>query len=145
MRFLLIILLALLASSCSSYEKREAVRADHDIDMNIPTIDDIIVARKKEYISKCYEPVLYREASNNPKKCQTELQQLLERRWTSDFTQVQADMAADELFFTDVRDYLDKQFKKDRRLGNAVSKRFSSMDEIMEYYKPKYSFRANSK
>jgi len=144
MRFLLLIQLILLLS-CSSVEKREAVRADHDTDMNIPAIDDFIISLKKEYIERCYMPVLKRIPSNAPRPCENDLLQLLERRYSMDYTQEHVDMAADELFFTDIKDRLQKKIKTEPSLRNAVRKRFRTMDEIIAYYKPKYTFRKMEK
>jgi len=140
MRFILLISIIFLFS-CSSVEKREAVRADHDMDMNIPAIDDFIVKLKKEYIESCYMPVLKKIASNAPRQCETDLLQLLERRYSMNYTQEHVDMAADDLFFRDIRDRLQKKIKTEPSLRRAVSKRFSSMDDIIAYYKPKYTFR----
>jgi hypothetical protein len=122
-------------------EKREAVKAEHDMDMNLPAIDDMIVSMKKEYIDRCYMPVIKRVASNAPRPCETELFQLLERRYSTHYTQEHVDMAADDLFFKDVRERLAKKLKTDTSLRRAVGKRFGSMNEIMDYYKPKYTFR----
>ena len=144
MRFLLLIQLILLLS-CSSVEKREALRADHDTDMNVPAIDDFIISLKKEYIERCYMPVLKRIPSNAPRPCENDLLQLLERRYSMDYTQEHVDMAADELFFTDIKDRLQKKIKTEPSLRNAVRKRFKNMDEIIAYYKPKYTFRKTEK
>jgi hypothetical protein len=122
-------------------EKREAIMADHDMDMNIPAIDDFIVSLKKEYIERCYVPILKKIASNAPRPCENDLLQLLERRYSMNYTQEHVDMAADELFFKDIRERLQKKIKTEPSLRKAVSKRFRSMDEIMAYYKPKYTFR----
>jgi hypothetical protein len=139
MHFLLFIPIIFLFS-CGGFEKREAVKAEHDLDMNIPAIDDMIVSLKKEYIERCYTPILKKIASNAPRPCETSLLQLLERRYPMDYEQKHVDMAADELFFKDVRERLTKKIKTEPSLRRAVSKRFNSMDEIMEYYKLRYSF-----
>ena len=137
--FLLIPILLLFA--CSSVEKREAVRAEHDSDMNIPAVDDFIVSLKKEYIERCYMPVVKRIASNSPRPCETALFQLLERRYSMNYTQEHVDMAADELFFSDIKTRLQERMRTDRNMRRQVSKRFRTMDEIIDYYKPKYTFR----
>ena len=144
MRFLLLIQLILLLS-CSSVEKREALRADHDTDMNVPAIDDFIISLKKEYIERCYMPVLKRIPSNAPRPCENDLLQLLERRYSMDYTQEHVDMAADELFLSDIKDRLQKKIKTEPNLRNAVRKRFKNMDDIIGYYKPKYTFRKTEK
>jgi hypothetical protein len=140
MRFSLIFLLIFLVS-CGNVEKREAVKADHEMDMNLPVIDDMIVLQKREYIERCYMPVMKKIASNSPRPCETSLFQLIERRFPANYTQEHVDMAADELFFRDVRERLTKKLRADPGLRRAVSKRFGSMDELINYYKPKYSFR----
>jgi len=134
--------LALMATiSCSSVEKREAVRAEHSVRMNIPEIDDIIVLNKKQYIDLCYMPVMKRVPSNAPRPCETRLFQTLERRYSMNYTQEHVDMAADDLFFQDIRDVLLDKINKDARLKREVRKRFKTMDDLMAYYKPRYSFR----
>jgi len=125
-------------------EKREVVRADHEKDMNIPAVDDFIISHKKEYIERCYMPVVKRIASNSPRPCETALFQLLERRYSMTYTQEHVDMAADELFFSDIKDKLQNKMKTDRNLRRAVSKRFRTMDEVIDYYKPKYTFRKSA-
>jgi len=141
MRFIILTIATIFLLSCSSMEKREAVRADHEMDMNIPAIDDFIVSLKKEYIERCYTPVLKKIASNSPRPCETSLIQMLERRYSLNYTQEQVDLAADELFFADIRERLQKKIKTEPNLRKAVSKKFRSMDDIMAYYKPKYTFR----
>jgi hypothetical protein len=138
---LLLCFAAFIAASCSSVEKREAVKADHDMNMKIPAIDDMIVTRKKEYIERCYMPVLKKIASNSPRPCETVLQQALERRHSMDFTQEHVDIVADELFFKDMREGIVKKIKAEPNLRRAVNKRFNSMDELMAYYRPKYTFK----
>jgi len=143
MRIILFIF-AIILLSCSSVEKREVIRADHEKDMNIPAVDDLIVSNKKEYIERCYMPVLKRIASNSPRPCETALLQLLERRYSMTYTQEHVDMAADELFFADIKDKLQNKMKSDRNMRRAVSKRFRTMDEVIDYYKPKYTFRKSA-
>jgi hypothetical protein len=141
MRLLLLPIPIIFLLACSSVEKREAVRADHDRGMNIPAVDDMIVSLKKEYIERCYMPVLKRTPSNSPRPCETALFQLLERRYSMEYTQDQVDYAADEIFFPDFKERLTKKMQEDRSLRRAVGKRFRNMDEVMAYYKSKYSFR----
>ena len=140
MRFLLFIA-AISLFSCGSVEKREAVQAEHETNMRIPAVDDMIVKDKKEYIERCYMPVYKKIASNSPRPCETALQQLLERRYPTNYTQEHVDMAADELFFTDIREKLSKKAKTDRKLSRSIGKRFKNMDDAMAYYKSKYTFR----
>jgi hypothetical protein len=125
-------------------EKREVVRADHDTGRGVSAVDDMIIPLQKEYIERCYMPVLKREASNSPRPCVTALFQLLERRYSMNYTQEHVDMAADELFFADFKDRLGKKMREDKTLRKSVGKKFRSMDEVIDYYKSKYTFRKNS-
>jgi len=117
------------------------VQAEHEKNMRIPAIDDMIVKDKKEYLERCYIPVYKKIASESPRPCETKLQQLLERRFYTNYTQEHVDMAADELFFSDIRDKIQAQIKKDSKLRKALGKRFKNMDEVVDYYKSKYTFR----
>jgi len=142
MRIFLFILVIFLLS-CGGVEKREAVRADHEDNMDIPAIDDFIVSQKKKYIEQCYMPVLKRIPSNSPHPCETSLFQLLERRYSMTYTQEHVDMAADELFFTDLKERLQERIKADPSLRKTINKKraFRNMDAVIAYYKPKYTFR----
>jgi uncharacterized protein YceK len=140
MRYILLIAVIFLLG-CSSVEKREAVRASHDENMNIPAIDDMIVAWKKEYIEFCYMPVLKRIASSSPRPCETQLFQMLERRYSMNYTQEHVDMAADDLFFAGIKDKLLGKIKADESLRKKIRRKFKTMDDIIAYYKPKYTFR----
>ena len=138
---LFLCLLTAVIVSCSSVEKREAVRAEHSGRMTIPEIDDLIILHKKQYIDLCYMPVVKRIASNSPRPCETKLFQTLERRYSMSYTQEQVDMAADELFFEDMHTALLEKINKDAKLKRTVRKKFKDMNELMAYYKPRYSFR----
>jgi len=140
MRFLLLIPTIFLLS-CGSVEKREVSVAEHEKNMRIPAIDDMIVKDKKEYLERCYMPVLKKIASESPRPCETQLQQLLERRYYANYTQEHVDMAADEMFFRDIKDKIAKQVRTDAKLRKALGKRFKNMDEVIDYYKSKYTFR----
>jgi len=140
MRFLLFISVIFLLS-CGSVEKREVVQAEHEKNMRIPEIDDIIVKDKKEFLERCYTPVLKKIASESPRPCETKLQQLLERRYYTNYTQEHVDMAADEIFFSDIKDKIAKLSRTNTRIKRALQKRFRTMDEVMDYYKSKYTFR----
>jgi len=140
MRFLLFIPIFLLIS-CGGVEKREVVQAEHEKNMRIPAIDDMIVKDKKEYLERCYMPVFKKIASESPRPCETKLQQLLERRYYTNYTQEHVDMAADEIFFNDIKDKISKQIRTDTKLRKALGKRFKNMDEVVDYYKSKYTFR----
>jgi hypothetical protein len=127
--------------SCGSVEKREVVQAEHEKNMRIPVIDDMIVKDKKEYLERCYMPVWKKIASESPRPCETKLQQLLERRYYTNYTQEHMDMAADEIFFNDIKDKIQTKIKSDSKLRKALSKRFKNMEEVKDYYKSKYTFR----
>jgi len=140
MRFLLLILVIFLFS-CGSAEKRDVSVAEHEKNMRIPAIDDMIVKDKKEYLERCYWPVYKKVASESPRPCETKLQQLLERRYYTNYTQEHVDMAADEMFFNDIKDKIAKQVRTDAKLRKALGKRFKNMNEVIDYYKSKYTFR----
>jgi len=140
MLFLLLIPVIFLLS-CGSAEKRDVSMAEHEKNMRIPAIDDMIVKDKKEYLERCYWPVYKKEASGSPRPCETQLQQLLERRYYTNYTQEHVDMAADEMFFRDIKDKIAKQVRTDVKLRRALGKRFRTMDEVIDYYKSKYTFR----
>jgi hypothetical protein len=142
MRFILLIT-AILLVSCGSAEKRDVVQAEHEKNMRIPAIDSMIVNDKKEYLERCYMPVFKKIASESPRPCETKLQQLLERRYYTNYTQEHVDMAADEIFFKDIRDKIQTKIKTDTRLRKALGKRFRNMDEVEDYYKSKYTFRVD--
>jgi hypothetical protein len=113
MLFILLIPVIFLLS-CGSAEKRDVSVAEHEKNMRIPAIDDLIVKDKKEY---------------------------LERRYYANYTQEHVDMAADEMFFRDIKDKIAKQVRTDVKLRRALGKRFKNMDEVIDYYKSKYTFR----
>jgi len=140
MRFLLYIPVIFLLS-CGNVEKRDVVQADHDVKMRIPAIDAMIVKDKKEYLERCYMPVYKKIASESPRPCETALQQLLERRYYANYTQEHVDMAADELFFKDIKEKIQSKLKTDAKLRKDLGKRFKNMDEVIDYYKSKYTFR----
>jgi len=140
MLFILLIPVIFLLS-CGSAEKRDVSIAEHEKNMRIPAIDDLIVKDKKEYLERCYWPVYKKEASESPRPCETQLQQLLERRYYANYTQEHVDMAADEMFFRDIKDKIAKQVRTDTKLRKALGKRFRTMDEVIDYYKSKYTFR----
>ena len=140
MLFLLLIPVIFLLS-CGSAEKRDVSMAEHEKNMRIPAIDDMIVKDKKEYIERCYMPVLKKIASNSPRPCETTLQQLLERRYPTNYTQEHVDMAADEVFFNDIKNKIADKIKKDSKLRKDLNKRFKNMNEVIDYYKSKYTFR----
>ena len=133
--------LAALLVGCSSVKTPKANLADHDEDHNIPAIDQMIISMKKEYIQKCYLPVVKREPPENA--CQTELFQLLERRYHADYSQDHVDMASNDLFFKDVNTKITDLVRKDRQVGAAARRAFGSTDEMMAYYREAYKFETN--
>ena len=136
--FLFLAISALLVG-CSSVRTPSTELADHDEDHNIPAIDRMIISMKKEYIQKCYLPVVKREPPENA--CQTELFQLLERRYHADYSQDHVDMASNDLFFKDVDAEITKMVRSDPEVRSALrTGAFRSTDEMKTYYKSKYMF-----
>ena len=134
--------LAALLMGCSSVKTPKADLADHDEDHNIPAIDEMIISMKKEYIQKCYMPVAKREPPENA--CQTELFQLLERRYHADYSQDHVDMASNDLFFKDIDDRISQMVRSDPEVREALSNgAFRSINEMKTYYKSKYMFSHN--
>ena len=87
-RFLAIAGFAMILAACSSTRMPTAkVATHHDSSRNIPKIDNMIVDLKKSYISQCYEPILEKNPPEN--QCQTELFQMLERRYHMNYNQHQ--------------------------------------------------------
>lgn len=128
-----------LLSSCASEQMPKAELASHDSGHNIPSIDNMIVNLKKSYISQCYAPILRRDPPEN--QCQTELFQLLERRYHIDYNQNQVNMASDELFFRDVDTRIRKMVRTDPEVREAVRNgAFRNADDMLAYYKDKYAF-----
>ena len=138
----LFLALSVLLVGCSSVKTPKASLADHDEDHNIPAIDRMIISMKKEYIQKCYMPVAKREPPENA--CQTELFQLLERRYHSDYSQDHVDMASNDLFFKDIDAEITKMVRSDPEVRSALRNgAFRSTEEMKTYYKSKYMFSHN--
>lgn len=137
-RYALALVASLALLACSTTNMPKATYAEHEPGKSIPAIDDMIVSLKGEYIDRCYKPV----AKHNPpdNQCQTELFQLLERRYRLSYQKEHVDMASDELFFRDVDTRLRKMVKTDIEVRDEVKNKFSSMNEMMAYYKSKYGF-----
>jgi len=135
-------LIAAILMGCSSVKAPKASLADHDEDHNIPAIDQMIISMKKEYIQKCYMPVAKREPPENA--CQTELFQLLERRYHADYSQDHVDMASNDLFFKDIDAEINKMVRSDPEVRAALRNgAFQSINEMKTYYKSKYMFSHN--
>jgi hypothetical protein len=144
MRFanLWILGLALFFVSCSSSSAPKAKMATHEANRSIPTIDEMIVDMKKNYISKCYTPVAKRNPPEN--SCQTELFQLLERRYHSNYNLNHVSMASNELFFKDVEVQLKKMLRSNSEVRSAIKNGgFRNAEELVAYYKFKYAFETN--
>lgn len=136
-------LAALMLAGCSSITMPKAELAEHDAIRTIPKVDDMIVGLKREYIDKCYAPIVHKNPPENA--CQTELFQQLERRYHTDYDQAQVNMASDDLFFKDVNSRLRQMMRSDPEVRNAISraiqaKAFSNSEDVLAYYKSKYSF-----
>ncbi len=130
--------------ACSSMQRPALVTSEvEDPEKNIPAIDEMIVGLKSEYIDRCYMPVAKRNPPDN--QCQTELFQLLERRYRLSYTREHVDMASDELFFRDVDNRVRKMVKTDSEIRSAVREKFTSMNDMMAYYKVKYGFHPITK
>ena len=132
---------AALLAGCSGIKTPTADLASHDSRHDIPAIDQMIVDMKQDYIQACYLPVAKREPPINA--CQTELFQMLERRYHHDYTQRHVDMASNDLFFKDVNTRISDLVRKDREVGNAARRAFNSTDEMMAYYREAYKFETN--
>lgn len=124
---------------CSGIKTPKAKLADHDARRDIPAIDHMIVSMKKDYIRNCYLPVAHKEPPEN--SCQTELFQMLERRYHANYNQGHVDMAANDLFFKDIAKELNKMARTDPEVREAIrSGAFRSADEMLAYYKEAYKF-----
>lgn len=134
------IVAAALITGCSGVKTPKAKIADHeDADRNIPSIDHMIVSMKQDYIKNCYMPVAKREPPEN--SCQTELFQMLERRYHSDYSQAQVDMAANDLFFKDINVEIKKMVRTDPDVREMLrSGTFKSSEDMMAYYREVYKF-----
>ena len=143
-RSLAIASLAIFAAACSSTRIPTAEVATHkDTSRNIPKIDNMIVDLKKSYISQCYEPILAKNPPEN--QCQTELFQMLERRYHLNYNQQNIDQASNDLFFRDVDSRLRKMVRTDPEVRSAVrSGALRNADEMLSYYKEKYAFDTRS-
>ena len=132
---------AALLAGCSGIKTPSANLASHDSRHDIPAIDQMIVDMKQDYLQACYMPIAKREPPINA--CQTELFQMLERRYHHDYTQRHVDMASNDLFFKDVNTRISDLVRKDREVGNAARRAFNSTDEMMAYYREAYKFETN--
>lgn len=140
-RFLIGGLIAVTAvmTSCSS-NMPKITHAEHPDGRGVPAIDDVIVEMKNEYVQQCYAPVVQREVPET--RCQTELFQLLERRYRLNYKKVHVDMASDDLFFRDVDNRIRVLVRTDPDVRQRVKAQFRSQEELLSYYKSIYGFNA---
>ena len=132
-------LVAAFFSACSGVVTPKAELATHtDSVHDIPAIDSLIVSMKQDYINKCYMPVAKRHPPEN--QCQSELFQMLERRYHLDFNQNHVAAASNELFFKDVVPEINKKVKREPALRDPLRRAFSNSNEMLAYYKDKYKF-----
>lgn len=143
-RFLAIASVVLLVSACSSTLPKAEIASHEDSTRNIPKIDHMIVDLKRSYISQCYSPILKKNPPEN--QCQTELFQMLERRYHLNYSQHQIDLASNDLFFRDVDTRLRKMVRTDPEIRRAIRQgAFRSADEMLSYYRTKYSFNTQAR
>ena len=132
-------LVAAFFSACSGVVTPKAELATHtDSVHDIPAIDSLIVSMKQDYIKQCYMPV----ASHMPPEnsCQSDLFQMVERRYHMDFNQNHVAAASNELFFKDVVPEINKKVKREPALRDPLRRAFSNSNEMLAYYKDKYKF-----
>ena len=129
----------MLFAGCSGVKTPTVEVADHDTDHNIPAIDHMIVEMKQAYIQKCYLPVAKKHPPENA--CQSELFQMLERRYHRDYNQNHVAMASNDLFFKDIDVEIRKMMRTDPEVREALRNgAFTSTAEMIAYYKDKYKF-----
>ena len=134
----LIIAVALFTGCSSVVTPKAELAYHHDSVHNIPAIDSLIVSMKQDYIKQCYMPV----ASHLPPEnsCQSDLFQMVERRYHMDFNQNHVAAASNELFFKDVVPEIQKKVKREPSLRDPLRRAFSNSNEMLAYYKDKYKF-----
>ena len=72
--------------------------------------------------------------------CQSDLFQMVERRYHMDFNQNHVAAASNELFFKDVVPEINKKVKREPALRDPLRRAFSNSNEMLAYYKDKYKF-----
>ena len=134
----LIIAVALFTGCSSVVTPKAELAYHHDSVHNIPAIDSLIVSMKQDYIKQCYMPV----ASHLPPEnsCQSDLFQMVERRYHMDFNQNHVAAASNELFFKDVVPEIQKKVKREPALRDPLRRAFSNSNEMLAYYTDKYKF-----
>lgn len=132
-------LTATLLTGCSGVITPKAQLAAHDSDRNIPAIDQMIVSIKQEYINKCYMPVAKKLPPENA--CQSELFQLLERRYSLQYNQNHVAMASNTLLFKDIDAKIVEMSRNNPDVRQAIrAGAFTSTNEMLSYYHEKYQF-----
>ncbi len=134
----LIIAVALFTGCSSVVTPKAELAYHHDSVHNIPAIDSLIVSMKQDYIKQCYMPV----ASHLPPEnsCQSDLFQMVERRYHMEYNQNHVAAASNELFFKDVVPEIQKKVKREPALRDPLRRAFSNSNEMLAYYKDKYKF-----
>ena len=142
-RWIAVIGFAAIFVACSSSLPKAELATHSDSSRNIPKIDNMIVSMKQSYISQCYEPILKRNPPDN--QCQTDLFQMLERRYHLNYSQHNIDQASNELFFRDIDSRLRKLVRTDPEVRSAVKRgAFRNADDMLSYYREKYAFESQS-
>lgn len=135
----LVVATAAFLVGCSSVVTPKAEIASHDSAHDIPAIDEMIVSIKQEYINKCYMPVAKRLPPENA--CQSELFQMLERRYHLDYNQNHVAMASNTLLFKDIDAKIIEMSHNNPDVRAAIrTGAFRSTNEMLAYYNKKYEF-----
>ena len=130
---------AALLSGCSGIVTPKAELANHDSSHNIPAIDEMILSFKQDYINKCYLPVAKKNPPENA--CQSELFQMLERRYHLDYNQNHVAMASNTLLFKDIDAKIIEMSRNNPEVREAIrAAAFTSTSEMLSYYHEKYQF-----
>lgn len=132
--FLVFSVVALIA--CSS--GHEVTYAEHSTGKGIQKIDDMIVELKGDYYKQCYEPLMDGLVPENT--CQHELFSILERRYHRRFETKYMNLAADDAFFRAFSKRVKRLIRSDQEVREQVRNHFNSYDDLVEYYRGKYSF-----
>jgi hypothetical protein len=132
-----LLLIGMSVVSCSSGAKVAKVR--HDNGKGIDQIDKLIVQMKSSYLAECVDPLLKDPIPEND--CQHQLFGVLERRYRFKFEKKFVNMAANDVFFRDVfGKELTVMMRRDPDVRYQVRKKFTSQEELLDYYKTKYAF-----
>ena len=135
----LVTITAALLAGCSGVVTPKAEIASHDSDHNIPAIDEMILSFKQDYINKCYLPVAKKNPPENA--CQSELFQMLERRYHLDYNQNHVAMASNTLLFKDIDAKIIEMSRNNPEVREAIrAAAFTSTSEMLSYYHEKYQF-----